>query len=105
MVGESKKSLSSEGVCTAQVWGDHLSRACVSDVRKALSPLSPAEQLVFWKRAHGALGGKTVLQTLSDTTDAAQLSRVTELGRAWALEAYGEADIAALARADNTPPV
>jgi hypothetical protein len=74
-----------------------LNRDDVATVSKALGSLSPAEKLIFWKRPHGALGGKTVLQSLSGKKDSGQLGRVTQLARAWAAEANAETDVAAVA--------
>jgi len=74
-----------------------LDRADVAAVCDALGRLSPAEKLVFWKRPHGGLGGKTLLQALSGRKDAAQLGRVTRLAQAWAAEAQAGDDVAAAA--------
>lgn len=71
-----------------------LDRDDVGAVSKALGSLSPAEKLVFWKRPHGSLGGKTVLQLLTGKKDGAQLGRVIRLARAWAAEAQAETDVA-----------
>ncbi len=64
-----------------------LNRDDVSAVSKALGNLSPTEKLVFWKRSHGALNGKTVLQVLQGERDNRQLDRVTRLAQAFASEA------------------
>jgi hypothetical protein len=64
-----------------------LDRSAVSTVSKALGSLSPEEKLVFWKRSHGALGGKTVLQTLMAAKNTKPLARVAQLAQAWADEA------------------
>ncbi|WP_141288061.1 hypothetical protein [Ideonella azotifigens] len=69
-----------------------LDRHAVGAVAQALSGLSPTEKLVFWKRPHGGLGGKTVLQALTATNDAAQLARVVQLARSWAEEAHPKRD-------------
>ncbi len=71
-----------------------LERDAVSAVTRALGDLSAAEKLVFWKRPHGALGGKTVAQSLSASQDAARLARATELARTWAHEAHASRDAA-----------
>lgn len=63
-----------------------LNREDVAEVTKALSGLSPEEMLIFWKRPHGALGGKAVGQLLSISREPAHLGRVTKLARAWAAE-------------------
>lgn len=69
-----------------------LNREEVGVVSKALGRLSPSEKLIFWKRPHGALGGKTVLQLLSGKKDDAQLGRVSQLAQAWAAQAQAETD-------------
>lgn len=71
-----------------------LHREDVGAVSKALGNLSPSEKLVFWKQAHGALGGKTVLQSLSGKKDGAQLERIKQLARTWAAEAHAATDAA-----------
>ncbi|CQR38216.1 hypothetical protein [Thiomonas arsenitoxydans] len=71
-----------------------LNRDDVGAVCMALGALSPSEKLIFWKRAHGALGGKTVLQSLAGKNTDAQLARVTQLAQAWAAEANAETDVA-----------
>jgi hypothetical protein len=74
-----------------------LDRHAVGTVSKALGSLSPAEKLVFWKRPHGALGGKTVLQALTASKDSGQLVRAAQLAQAWADEAHAGSDVAAAA--------
>jgi hypothetical protein len=69
-----------------------LSRDEVGMVSKSLGEISPEEKLVFWKRPHGALGGKTIYQVLSGGSEAPQLARVAQLARAWADEAKAEGD-------------
>lgn len=71
-----------------------LDRDDVSAVSKALGSLPPAEKLIFWKRPHGALAGKTVLQSLSGKRDEARLGRVAQLARTWAAEAQADTDVA-----------
>lgn len=71
-----------------------LNRDDVGAVCKALGRLSPSEKLIFWKRPHGALGGKTVLQSLAGKKSDAQLARVTRLAQAWAAEANADTDVA-----------
>lgn len=71
-----------------------LDRQDVGAVCKALGNLSPAEKLVFWKRPHGALKGKTVFAALTDARDADRLRRVEVLARAWADEAHAGRDAA-----------
>ncbi len=67
-----------------------LDRDAISVVSKALGSLSPTEKLIFWKRPHGALGGKTVPQVLT----AGQLERAAQLAQAWAAEAHARSDVA-----------
>lgn len=52
---------------------------------RALGSLTDAEKLVFWKRAHGALGGRSVLGCLK-VGGAPGLERVLQLVRAHARE-------------------
>ena len=63
-----------------------LDRDDVSAVSKALGRLAPEEKLVFWKRLHGSLGGRTVFDVLS-TEDEQQVARVVQLARSWAAQA------------------
>ena len=63
-----------------------LDREDVAQVTKALSGLAPEAKLIFWKRPHGALGGKTVGQLLSESREREHLERITRLARAWADE-------------------
>lgn len=73
-----------------------LDRDDVSAVCMALGPLSAGEKLVFWKRPHGALGGKPVFELLRGKTgDGSQVARVVQLARARAAQA--EANAAAVA--------
>lgn len=65
-----------------------LDRDAISVVSKALGSLSPAEKLIFWKRRHGDLGGKTVPEVLT----AGQLERAAQLAQAWAAEAHAGSD-------------
>lgn len=67
-----------------------LDRTAVGAVSKALGSLTPAEKLIFWKRPHGALGGKTVHQVLT----AGQLDRAAQLAQAWAAEAHAGSNVA-----------
>lgn len=53
-------------------------------VSRALSPLPPQTALVFWKRPHGALGGKTAAEALRIE---AGLDRVLGLAQSWSGEA------------------
>jgi hypothetical protein len=71
-----------------------LDRNAVGAVSKSLGSLSPSEKLIFWKRQHGALGGKTVLQALTASKDAGQLVRAVQLAQAWADEAHAGSDVA-----------
>lgn len=52
----------------------------VAAVCRGLGPLADAEKLVFWKRRHGALGGKPVAAVLKTEGDAG-LERVLQLAR------------------------
>lgn len=58
----------------------------VRAVSRMLSPLSPESALVFWKRPHGALGGRTAAAFLRDTPGPVGLERVRRLAQAWAEE-------------------
>jgi len=64
-----------------------LDRDTVSKVTQALGELSPAQKLVFWKRNHGALGGKTVLDAIVRSPSADGVTRIVSLAREWAAEA------------------
>lgn len=55
-------------------------------VSSALRGLSPETKLAFWKRAHGALGGRTVCEILESERPVPALARVTELAQAWVNE-------------------
>jgi hypothetical protein len=67
-----------------------LGRDAVSGICLALSGLSPETQLVFWKRTHGALGGKTVCDFLGRSgAGEEQVRRVVALAQAWAAESNG----------------
>ncbi|MCA8945971.1 MAG: hypothetical protein KDB29_07075 [Planctomycetes bacterium] len=59
-------------------------------VSSALRGLSPETKLVFWKRAHGALGGRTVCEILESERPVPALARVTELAQAWVAEDGGK---------------
>jgi hypothetical protein len=74
-----------------------LDRDTVSAITRALGDLSPSEKLVFWKRPHGTLGGKTLLQALgaagaSRGGASAPIARATALARSWAQEAHALRD-------------
>jgi hypothetical protein len=71
-----------------------LDRADVATVSKSLGDLSPEEKLVFWKRPHGALGGKTVSELLGGRKNGAQLVHVARLAQSWAAQAHAENDVA-----------
>lgn len=66
-----------------------LDRARVAAVAQALNGLSPEEKLIFWKRPHGALGGRTVMQFLAATAPEA-VDQVTQLAQSWASQAQAE---------------
>jgi hypothetical protein len=66
-----------------------LKPAVVKTIMTAISApgqIGPVEELVFWKRRHGALGGRTVANWLAGDSDQRQLEVVLRLARAWALE-------------------
>lgn len=60
-----------------------LERDAVAAVCHALGELTPAEKLVFWTRAHGALGGRALTASM---TSGVPLGRLVQLARAWADE-------------------
>lgn len=63
----------------------HLERDEVGTVCKRLEGMDPSEQLIFWKRKHGALGGKTVYEALSNgKRGGPRLLEVVELAHAYA---------------------
>jgi hypothetical protein len=66
-----------------------LDRNDVAAVCKQLKGLDPAEQLVFWKRKHGSLGGKTVFDVLS-TKQSNRLVKVVQLARALTAQNAGD---------------
>lgn len=69
-----------------------LNRDDVGTVCKQLEPLDATEKLLFWKRPHGALGGKTVSALLSDSKKAGpQLVRVAQLAQSWSSQARAHA--------------
>jgi hypothetical protein len=71
---------------------EHLVRADVAKVSRALQGLSHSEQLIFWLRPHGGLAGLTVSAALENR----ELDRVCELASDWASERTGvDADAAA----------
>lgn len=59
-----------------------LHRHEVAAVCEQLACLEPAEQLVFWKRKHGALGGQTVLHALTARTEGQSLANVVAVAKA-----------------------
>jgi hypothetical protein len=68
-----------------------LGRDVVSHICLALSGLSPETQLVFWKRTHGALGGKTVSDFLGRPGAGEEhVRRVVALAQAWTAESNGQ---------------
>jgi hypothetical protein len=64
-----------------------LNPAVVKVVVKTIGTLELVEKVIFWKRRHGALGGKTVAHVLTSEGDHRQLERVLQLAQAWSLEA------------------
>lgn len=71
-----------------------LDRNAVSVVTQSLGGLPPEAKLIFWKRPHGALGGKTVHEALTASKGAGQLARVAQLAQAWADEARARSHVA-----------
>ena len=67
-----------------------LGRDDVSAVCRALGRMSPEEKLIFWKRPHGALAGKTVVDALNNQAGP-RLSRVVQLAQSWAAQAVADA--------------
>jgi len=59
-----------------------LHRQDVATVCEQLEGMEPAEKLVFWKRRHGALGGRTLTECLEDQTGGSQLQRIVRLAQA-----------------------
>jgi hypothetical protein len=68
-----------------------LDRDDVSAVCMALGRLSAEDKLVFWKRRHGALGGKTIVQALTGKRGGSQLVHVVQLAQARAAQAEADA--------------
>lgn len=68
-----------------------LGRPAVVDICRALSSLPPETQLIFWKRRHGALGGRTPADFLGRSgSSEAHVRRVVDLAQAWAAESAGQ---------------
>lgn len=59
-----------------------LARDKVAAICTALGPMHPVEKLVFWKRRHGALRGKTVLEAIDSNKGGSQLRTVVRLAQA-----------------------
>lgn len=70
----------------------------VKAVSQALRPMSPESALMFWKRPHGALGGRTPTTVLRDVTALNPQQRVVELAQAWAAQSVAAAGLASGAR-------
>jgi hypothetical protein len=70
-----------------------LDRNDVGTVCKQLVGMDASEQLIFWKKKHGALGGKTVFEALSGRQNGPRILRVIALAQA--LTAQMRADAAA----------
>ncbi|MDE2466903.1 MAG: hypothetical protein KGO02_24785 [Alphaproteobacteria bacterium] len=70
----------------------YLDRGVVAAISKALGHLSASQKLVFFKRPHGALGGRTLLQTLTSADEVSGLASVARLATAWADEAPAGAE-------------
>lgn len=64
-----------------------LERDVVAEVSRALNGLSPSEHLIFWKRPHGALEGRTAADFLSRGKVGYARREVVALAEAWAREA------------------
>lgn len=64
-----------------------LSRDDIGAVSKALGDISPVQKLVFWKRQHGALGGKSVVELLRGDSNGQQLDKVARYAKTWAADA------------------
>lgn len=60
-----------------------LERDIVREVSLALSGLEAEGMLLFWKRPHGALRGKTPLATIQEAGDAKARERVVKLAHSW----------------------
>ncbi len=59
-----------------------LDRAAVARVTRELRHASDADQLVFWMKKHGGLGGQTAVAAVA----AGKAARVAEIARGWAEE-------------------
>ncbi|MFN6997222.1 MAG: hypothetical protein ACK4PH_23755 [Aquincola tertiaricarbonis] len=68
-----------------------LNRKDVGTVCKQMVGLDPSEQLIFWKRKHGALGGRTVAETLGNKNIGPQLVKVVQLAQAYAAQMHADA--------------
>lgn len=68
-----------------------LDRNDVANVCKQLEGLDPSEQLIFWKRKHGSLGGKTVFEVLSSKPSGPQLAKVVQLAQALTAQMHANA--------------
>jgi hypothetical protein len=64
-----------------------LDRDEVGAVCRALGSLTPQEKLIFWKKPHGALAGKTVLQALGRKRGEVPMREVLQLAQAKAAQA------------------
>lgn len=78
-----------------------LDRGSVAQVCKKLEPLGPEEKLFFWKRKHGALGGRTALEVLTATEGGPGLPGVLRLASASSAQARAAAE-RALKNANET---
>ena len=61
-----------------------LERDVVREVSLALTGMSAEGMLIFWKRPHGALEGKTPLALIQEARDAKARERVVKLAHSWA---------------------
>lgn len=75
----------------------HLDRRVVAAISNALGHLSAATKVIFFKRQHGALGGRTLLETLTSPDEASGLGSIVQLAKAWRDAALAGAESAEVA--------
>lgn len=75
----------------------------VGTVCKELVGMDASEQLIFWKRKHGALGGKTVFQVAGSRQNGPHILKVVALARA--VNAQMRAPAAAKPERPSSAPV
>lgn len=61
-----------------------LERDVVREVSLALSGLTPESMLMFWKRTHGALEGRTPAAMIQEAGDGKARERLVKLAQSWA---------------------